>query len=153
MAIGNSELIGKYPTLRVTHKLLIGSDHFPLIIELNLKGGGWRRRFRFEGAWLEKRECGELVKETWERRQGGDVEENINSKLCRCRTGLQKWSRVNGVNYRKRITELQEKLSNIQHRGDRGRGTKGRRTDSKVNWKMRGEAKRNIGERNLGSNG
>lgn len=42
-AIGNLDLIGKYPTLRVTHKL-IGSDHCPLIIELNPKRGGWKKK-------------------------------------------------------------------------------------------------------------
>lgn len=34
-AIANSAFIGQYPNLRVTHKLLLGSDHGPLVIQMD----------------------------------------------------------------------------------------------------------------------
>lgn len=46
---------------------------------------------------------------------GSGRSEKIHRKLGQCRIKLQKWSRSNGVNYKRRIEELQGQLLNIQH--------------------------------------
>lgn len=79
------------------------------------QGGKGRRRFRFEGAWLEQKECGGIVMDTWRTSQGSGGGSNIHNKLGRCRVKIQQWSKVNGVNYKKRIDELQGKLSEVQN--------------------------------------
>lgn len=118
-AIANSALIGMYPALRVTHKLLLGSDHCPLVIQAdpNMKRG--RRWFRFEGAWLVQGGCDEVVRGTWVPRQEQGSSTDIPTKLGRCRQQLIKWSKDNSVNHKKRIEDLQRKLTEIQGRHSR----------------------------------
>lgn len=118
-ALVNPAFIGRYPTLRVTHKLLLGSDHCPLLVQLEPKVRMGRRRFRFEGSWMEQTGCVDVVKEAWQPGQGQGGQTQIHNNLGRCRIKLTKWSKENRVNYKKRIEELQTQLAKIQ--GQHGR--------------------------------
>lgn len=88
IALVNSTFIGKYLTLRVTHKLLLGSDHCPILIQLEPQTRWGRRWFRFEGAWMERTGCVDVVKEAWKPRQGQGGQPQIHNNLGRCRIKL-----------------------------------------------------------------
>lgn len=68
--IANAEWICQFPSLTITHKLMLGSDHCPLIINMKPRDQSKRRQFRFEGSWLAKQECREIVRETWRMNTG-----------------------------------------------------------------------------------
>lgn len=113
-AITNAYLIGKYPNVRVTHKLLLGSDHCPLMVQIETQARRGTKWFRFGGAWLEQNGCEYPIKDTWTTWKDQGEGPNINNKLGRCRIKLTQWSKESMVNYKRRIEELQKKLTDIK---------------------------------------
>lgn len=73
---------------------MIGSDHTPLHIRLDLSDRRGRKSFKFEDMWFEKSECFEVIKIAWER--GGRLKrpEEYNVKIRACRIDLTKWSKI-----------------------------------------------------------
>lgn len=115
-AVANAAWITQYPSITVTHKLLLGSDHCPLVVSLMPKAERVKRQIRFEGAWLEQEECGEIVRSTWQKRVEANRRNTIQIKLGQCRNKLHKWSKQHNLNNRRRIEELQKQLEGVQHR-------------------------------------
>lgn len=113
-AIVNTEWIQKYPKAEVIHKLNIGSDHCPIVVQLEKQGVRTRKPFRFEKGWAENRECKEIVSEIWERDRGQRNRGGIHDRLGTCRHRLRRWNRANAVNNRIAIERIQQQLKTVQ---------------------------------------
>lgn len=64
-AIVNSKWIREFAKSAVTHKLNIGSNHCPLLVQIERKCTRSKRPFQFEKAWTKKNECNEIIKDVW----------------------------------------------------------------------------------------
>ncbi|CAN0883909.1 hypothetical protein LINGRAHAP2_LOCUS14674 [Linum grandiflorum] len=49
----------------VSHEQRIGSDHCPLSISFHRTGRRNKVPFRFDARWLDKEECGRIIRDTW----------------------------------------------------------------------------------------
>lgn len=113
-AVANAAWIDKFPSLVVLHKLMIGSDHCPVVITLEPTDHRGRKQFSFEKLWLDKQECGEIVRSTWSTEQKDGRRPGIHDRLSRCQTKLHQWSITHQVNNKKVIDGLHNKLRGIQ---------------------------------------
>lgn len=87
-AMANAAWVSRFPAITIIHKLLIGSDHCPVVVTLEPNDQRGRRPFRFEKTWLEHQECGEIVKNSWGMIQSGEMRPKFHDKLGRWRTEL-----------------------------------------------------------------
>lgn len=75
-AIANRDWVRKFPAITIIHKLIMESDHCPIIIELEPKGKRGQKPFRFEKTWTEQQECGRIVNRVW------GAEQNERRRTC-----------------------------------------------------------------------
>ena len=49
----------------------MGSDHCPIVVNIDYKDkkGGWK--FKFEATWLMMEDCKKVIKEGWSKKVGG----------------------------------------------------------------------------------
>lgn len=94
----------QFPTAQVSHIEQPGSDHIPILLELEripnpISGLGLRRRpFRFESLWVRKDDCKAIVRKVWEDDSGLDQSYTMvhNGEICRAE--LLQWSKSTNPN-------------------------------------------------------
>lgn len=91
-AMANAFWVSKFSTITTIHKLMIGPDHYPVVVTLEPTDQRGRKHFRFEKSWLEHQECGKIVKNSWAIVQNGERRPGFHDKLGRCITKVQSWS-------------------------------------------------------------
>ncbi|KAL0300383.1 UNVERIFIED_CONTAM: hypothetical protein Scaly_3048700 [Sesamum calycinum] len=104
----------KFPNTNVEAVAARGSDHNPLLINLEAdKGPRHRQRqkiFRFESMWTQSEECEDIVKDTW----CGEVEGDAGSRILWCTRRVQeeliRWDRERFGHVRRHVRELEAKL-------------------------------------------
>ncbi|KAL5567922.1 hypothetical protein UlMin_024497 [Ulmus minor] len=96
--LGNSGWLDLFPNSLVHHLNLRGSDHRPLLVELlrvddsSSFGKIWKRgRFHFEEAWVDERECSNLIKTHWRSSAAVNLD-GVANKLRLCATDLEIWN-------------------------------------------------------------
>ncbi|KAL5575135.1 hypothetical protein UlMin_016834 [Ulmus minor] len=99
--LGNSGWVDLFPNSLAHHLNLRGSDHRPLLVELlrvdesSSFGKIWKRgRFHFEEAWVDEKECGNLINNHW-RSSAADTLDGVAYKLRLCATDLESWNLEN----------------------------------------------------------
>ncbi|KAL0406149.1 UNVERIFIED_CONTAM: hypothetical protein Slati_3928800, partial [Sesamum latifolium] len=106
-----------FPNFWVTSEVARGSDHNPLVIDLNAARDSelpFRRRvFRFEAMWMRSAECEALIQELWNSEASGDA----GSRLAACT------HQATSITRRRVHSELEEFLSREE-----------------IMWKQRGKA-------------
>lgn len=70
-----------FPEAEVYALLAIGSDHSPLLISLSPVQEKRKKEFKFEAFWLEEAECGEIVRDVWQKAE--DTNDNLLTKMKR----------------------------------------------------------------------
>lgn len=83
----------------------LGSNHSPLIIELEHSDIRGRKRFKFKQMWLEHDKCPRIIVSAWT--IGGSVR-NLNElgvKLERFQETLTEWS---GKEFKHNVTEIKQ---------------------------------------------
>ncbi|CAN1163692.1 hypothetical protein LINPERHAP2_LOCUS25150 [Linum perenne] len=86
-ALYNPKWNAMFDKTTVTHELLIGSDHCPIIIDLFPRETKKGPPFRFDTRWLKHKECSDIVEKCW--REQGDC----SRRLVGCQTLLQGWAK------------------------------------------------------------
>jgi hypothetical protein len=95
--VANKEWQEMFPDARVVNGDLRQSDHRPVIITIEPRGGGRSREggqhcFRFEAAWLEEEMCPEVVESAWKEAMGSGRTAVLDA-LKVVAGGLGHWSR------------------------------------------------------------
>lgn len=63
----NKQWLDLWPNTIVTHDIVLGSEHSPIIVQGDPICGNGRWLFRFETYWSKKAECREIVRNCWEK--------------------------------------------------------------------------------------
>lgn len=89
------------------------SDHLPLFLLLNRKIYVPRsQRFRFENVWVRKSECLNLVKQSWESKEG----ENLMTKIEFCRMKLEEWGGGVSKEFKQKLMHCRSRLRRLRSR-------------------------------------
>lgn len=112
----NVEWIEAFPNSVVQNLPLLGSDHSPMLLQLEVQERKARKTFKFELNWVEEKGCGEVVEDNWKTDKVGSHGFRLMRKLNACSKGLWEWSRKHFPNNRKRIDEIMVKLKELQAR-------------------------------------
>ncbi|CAN6587433.1 unnamed protein product [Malus baccata var. baccata] len=82
-----------WPNTTVTHGTVLGSDHCPIIIQTEPNTRKGKKLFRFEAFWAKEADCLEVVRRSWDCREGGGAQVRWQKKINDCRSQLIRWSR------------------------------------------------------------
>lgn len=77
-----------WPNTLVTHEVVIGSDHCPLIIRCQPRTQRLKKLFRFEAFWAKEERCKEIMERCWRRQCAGDGFLRWQKKKNDCRSQL-----------------------------------------------------------------
>lgn len=111
-AFGSEKLCLKFSFYKVVHGSRFGSDHTPLLIELNATRPCSTRNnkiFRFEESWTKDPSCTDCIKSFW---QDGD---NWSTNLTRVKKGLSHANLMGVTDFRKKIQHLERALEISQN--------------------------------------
>ena len=64
--LANMEWLEKFPRTQVINLPIVGSDHGPVLVDADYSDMKSPRQFKFEIIWMDKEECGQIIKEGWE---------------------------------------------------------------------------------------
>lgn len=114
-----------FPRAQCMNRVAIGSDHSPLELNLDQSDARGRKWFRFENMWLEREDCGDVIKAAWSRGGTARSLEDLESKMAECRRSLLAWSKqhfkhnlmeINSA--RRRLQQLYESVMNEEGQGE-----------------------------------
>ena len=78
-----------YTEANVTHLARINSDHYPLLLNLNLNTSSTNNRpFKFQSIWLSHKDFPTVVREAW-----AGMESNLEGTISGFTTKAQRWNR------------------------------------------------------------
>ena len=103
----------KYPTATIRHLHCISSNHWPLLLLLDLNGElvRWKQKpFHFEEMWLADWGYGDIVKQAWETRPNGHHMYRVVTKIKKCKKMLKSWSKNHFGNLKNQIISKKELL-------------------------------------------
>ncbi|XP_012847996.1 PREDICTED: uncharacterized protein LOC105967956 [Erythranthe guttata] len=116
-ACGDGNWRDLFPSARVEHPELAGSNHLPILLRLHvndhhtLQRG--RRPFLFEAMWLRRDECKGIVQNHWSDEQILNPIEDMLDKTDSCKLSLLSWSRSDATNPKKQIAKIHKRLAQI----------------------------------------
>ncbi|PRQ54649.1 putative endonuclease/exonuclease/phosphatase [Rosa chinensis] len=117
-SVVNASWIECWPASSIFHSPMIGSDHFPLVIDIDPPSVKGPKPFKFEPSWIEAPECGEVISEAWSNQMGDNfAQQQWTTNLYQCSKALRHWSKKFSNN-RRRIDCNIEKLQVIQSSSD-----------------------------------
>ncbi|CAA7019014.1 unnamed protein product [Microthlaspi erraticum] len=105
-AMVNSMWLHIYPTSRCRYLNFEGSDHRPILSELQPEKKKKKSIFRYDRAMRHNPTISKLVKDTWNKFEDDTVERRI----ANCRKAISRWNRENHINSPKIIEEEKAKL-------------------------------------------
>ncbi|XP_075674788.1 uncharacterized protein LOC142643979 [Castanea sativa] len=111
--VANYEWLARFPTRRVKHLNCFTSDHWPILLSLDVNGEHqkWRKKpFRFEAMWVSDSGCREVITRAWDCTANGTPMFATTTKLKRCKNSLKAWSQDHFGNEKKSIKQTKNKL-------------------------------------------
>ena len=64
--LANVEWLEKFPRTQVINLPIVGLDYGPVLVDADYSEVKSKKQFKFEIIWMEKEECGQIIKEGWE---------------------------------------------------------------------------------------
>lgn len=107
----------RWPSTTVTHGIVRGSDHCPIIVNSDPSREKRKKIFRFEVFWAKDEGCRELVERSWCRRGGGSDEDKVERWLrhqAACKGTLMNWNRSRFKCAQEEIDVLMSRLGHLQ---------------------------------------
>lgn len=111
--MAKSQWVSLHPKAQCTHDIAVGSDHAPILVNLNLEDCKGRKSFKFKDMWMKNPTCFEIIKSAWERGGRLSRQDHFNVKLKACRTDLSRWSKQVFGNNRAQIDVTKARLHQI----------------------------------------
>nr|XP_025635621.1 uncharacterized protein LOC112729673 [Arachis hypogaea] len=107
----------KFPNA-VVHKLTeSGSDHAPILMEIEPQSWHSKRYFKYQERWCREEGVKRTVSEVWRMEVVGSAMFSLAQKLKDCRHRLVQWQKTHKANSRKEIEDLQAKLEELRVAG------------------------------------
>jgi len=106
----NDAWLDKMPQTTVTHLPSIGSDHCPLLMEMDAKVENQTRYFKFLNCWADHTNFLDTVKACWERTMEGNNMWKFHQKLKRLSNTLSSWSRNEFGDIFSKVKDYEEKV-------------------------------------------
>lgn len=113
-ALANVEWRRLFPCAQVLHEVVLGSDHCPLVLNLNLPLKRIPKLFKFESRWTTYQDCENIIKAAWGRAGAGSQMFRLVQNLKLCRKALLDWSKKAFGNSKRKLESLKTQLSFIQ---------------------------------------
>lgn len=102
-------------TVKVQHLATTSSDHLPILVKLFPdQVFTSARRFKFENVWLRVNDCDQVVKESWLRSEG----QQLQTHLLRCGEDLQRWGERIQASFGERLRALKNIISILRRQFD-----------------------------------
>ncbi|XP_019237808.1 PREDICTED: uncharacterized protein LOC109217962 [Nicotiana attenuata] len=89
----NDQLLATFPTTTVSHLASAGSDHTPLLMEINVRNENGKKYFRFLNCWVDNVKFKPFVQEIWDKDVNGEAMWIFYQKLKALANGLSRLSR------------------------------------------------------------
>ncbi|RYQ80302.1 hypothetical protein Ahy_Scaffold1g106806 [Arachis hypogaea] len=83
----------KFPNASLIAMPTVSSDHTPIVLRLHLKYKA-DKSFKFEAFWIDHKECEEIIKMSWKKKEHSNNEwGRLLKKMRNCKKNLRNWSR------------------------------------------------------------
>ena len=112
-ALGNAEWHSLFPSAYVEYLRMVGSDHRPIVTNLDEKRIKTRRQFRFDKRWIGEEGFMETISRGWKSRDHRHSS-GIVEKITNCRHEISVWRKNNPPYEKEKINTLQKALEEIQ---------------------------------------
>ncbi|KAJ4832726.1 hypothetical protein Tsubulata_022476 [Turnera subulata] len=106
-----------FPKALVFHECLVGSDHRPLVIQLDVCSKRAHRTFKFESKWTRMQDCHAVVHASWSLKVQGPYMFVLNGKLKACQGKLVEWAKRTVGNCKSRIDNILKRIDAIHDEG------------------------------------
>lgn len=104
----------KFPKALVLHELVLGSDHCPLIVNLNVPLNKVPKLFKFESMWSTHPNYKDVINSSWNCPTSGSCIFQFVQRQKSHRKHLTEWSKHEFVNNKIKIDLLKTRLASIQ---------------------------------------
>ncbi|XP_026428361.1 uncharacterized protein LOC113324255 [Papaver somniferum] len=112
-----------YPNVIMSHLLQRGSDHTLILLELHKESLVKGRNWKFFEHWLKNETCHDEIKKAWSACYSGSNAFVFSYKLSHTRFILSKWNKNTFGNIQRRISDLQQNISQLQATDKDGNNT------------------------------
>ncbi|KAH0674028.1 hypothetical protein KY284_025115 [Solanum tuberosum] len=100
----------KMPQTTITHLPSVGSDHCPLLMEMNAREDDHIKYFKFLNCWTDQPNFLDIVKACWDRNVKGNNMWKFHQKMKRLSNTLSNWSRKEFGDIFAKVREYEEKV-------------------------------------------
>lgn len=114
----NSSWEDHFPLVIAQSITRVGSDHNPLIVEVENSRGVKSKIFRFESAWLQQKGFREWVSAKWPDQQNQKSIDYWQSIATKPRRSLRGWNRNWGSDMKKRKQDLIILIKDLDHKAE-----------------------------------
>lgn len=102
--------INKISIVVLTHLEDVGSNHRPLLLDIDPLLSKAKRRLCFDARWVEIEDVQNVIKLEWNQQNRGHRLFQLHSKLKNYRHALVNWNKGNRQNSKIKINQLQNSL-------------------------------------------
>ncbi|XP_019240872.1 PREDICTED: uncharacterized protein LOC109220861 [Nicotiana attenuata] len=114
--LANDEWLTSFPATTITHLASAGSDHSPLLLEINVRNENPKRYFKFLNCWTENKTFLPLVQSVWTRPFQGNPMWVFHQKIKALCSELSQWSRQQYGDIFQRVKEFENKVREAEER-------------------------------------
>ncbi|XP_025679206.2 uncharacterized protein [Arachis hypogaea] len=104
----------KFPNASLIAMPAVSSDHTPIVLRLQPKYKA-DKSFKFEAFWNDHKECEEIIKMSWKKKEHSNNEwGRLLKKMRNCKENLRNWSRKTFARADIEINKLKAELQKLQ---------------------------------------
>ncbi|WMV15018.1 hypothetical protein MTR67_008403 [Solanum verrucosum] len=109
-AMANDKWLQDMPHTSITHLPSVGSDHFPILMEMNVRQVNYIKYFRFLNCWADQPTFLDTMTDCWDRRMEGDPMWIFHQKMKRVVATLSSWSKMQFGDIYAKVKDYEEKV-------------------------------------------
>ncbi|KAK4707367.1 hypothetical protein R3W88_033056 [Solanum pinnatisectum] len=115
-AMVNDRWLQDMPHTNITHLPSVGSDHCPLLMEVNARSEDHIKYFKFLNYWAEQPSFAETIARCWDRPVKGNPMWIFHQKLKRLSSTLSVWSKQQFGDIYAKVKEFEEKARTLEEK-------------------------------------
>ncbi|XP_015087005.1 uncharacterized protein LOC107030129 [Solanum pennellii] len=102
------------PQTNITHLPSVGSDHCPLLMEINDKKNAVIKYFKFLNCWTDNEPFFKTVEQCWQRKVIGSPMWCLHIKMKRLTKTLREWSKLEYGDIFDKVKQYEEEVKNAE---------------------------------------
>jgi len=106
----NDKWLETMPQTTITHLPSVGSDHCPLLLEMNMRQDQVTKYFKFLNYWTENPNFFATVQTCWKREFSSNSMWSLHNKMMMLTNTLRTWSRLEYEDVFAKAKEYEEKV-------------------------------------------